>query len=152
MTDPSPVCQAQLAKRKIKDMGLECELVAVSQVQEVQQAAERLANNVDALYTPVDKITSASMPQISQIFCDHHKFVVCAEERMIAQGAIATYGVDYYELGKIVARQAVDILEKKKDIKDTQIERMKNAKLSLNYELMKKLGLSIPENLKEEVQ
>lgn len=152
MTDPSPVYQAHLAECKIKAMGLECELVAVSQVQDVQQAAERLVNDVDALYTPVDKITSASMPQISQIFCDHKKFVVCAEERMISQGAIATYGVDYYELGKMVAHQAVDILEKKKDIKDIQIECMKNAKLSLNYELIEKLGLKIPEDLKEEVQ
>lgn len=152
MTDPSPVYQAHLAERKIKDMGFECELVAVSQVQDVQQAAERLVNDVDALYTPVDKITSASMPQISQIFYDHHKFVVCAEERMISQGAISTYGVDYYELGKMVARQAVDILEKKKDIKDIQIECMKNAKLSLNYELIKKLGLTVSDDLKEEMQ
>lgn len=152
MTDPSPVYQAQLAECKINDMGLECEMVAVSQVQEVQQAAERLANDVDALYTPVDKITSASMPQISQIFCDHQKFVVCAEERMISQGAIATYGVDYYELGRMVARQAVDILQNKKDIKEMQVEHMKDAKLSLNYELIKRLGLTVPEELKEEMQ
>ncbi len=71
---------------------------------------------------------------------------------MIYQGAIATHGVDYYEVGRIVARQAVDILQNKKDIKEMQIEYMKNAKLSLNYELMKRLGLAVPEELKEEIQ
>lgn len=114
LTDPSPEYQAKIAQRKINEMGLECKMVSVSQIQDVNQVAEHLAKEVDALYTPIDKITFASMPQISKIFSDNNKFIVCAEDSMISRGAAATYGINYYDLGKIAAHQAVKILEKKR--------------------------------------
>jgi len=98
--DISPQYQAELAEKKIKQMGLEAKMFSVSQAHEVQQVAEKLAKEVDALYVPIDKITFSAMPQISQIFLNQGKFVVYAEDAMISKGAVATYGVDYYELGK----------------------------------------------------
>lgn len=151
LTDPSPEYQAKIAQRKINEMGLECKMVSVSQIQDVNQVAERLAKEVDALYTPIDKITFASMPQISKIFLDNNKFIVCAEDSMISRGAAATYGINYYDLGKIAAHQAVKILEKKENIQSMPVEYSKKAKLNLNYELIEKLKIEIPEKLKGEV-
>lgn len=42
-------------------------MATVSQTHEIQQITEKLAKEVDALYTPIDKITFSSMPQISEI-------------------------------------------------------------------------------------
>lgn len=151
LTDPSPEYQAKIAQRKINEMGLECKMVSVSQIQDVNQVAEHLAKEVDALYTPIDKITFASMPQISKIFSDNNKFIVCAEDSMISRGAAATYGINYYDLGKIAAHQAVKILEKKENIQNMPVEYSKKAKLNLNYELIEKLKIEIPEKLKGEV-
>lgn len=151
LTDPSPEYQAKIAQRKINEMGLECKMVSVSQIQDVNQVAEHLAKEVDALYTPIDKITFASMPQISKIFSDSNKFIVCAEDSMISRGAAATYGINYYDLGKIAAHQAVKILEKKENIQSMPVEYSKKAKLNLNYELIEKLKIEIPEKLKGEV-
>lgn len=149
VTDPSPQYQAKIAEDKINSLGLECKLVAISQIHEVQQAAERLAKEVDALYTPIDKITFSAMPQISQVFEKNNKFVVCAEDTMISKGAIGTYGINYYELGKIAAKQAVEIIEGKNTPQNMPIEYLKESKLNLNYELIKKLGLNISDNLEE---
>lgn len=149
VTDPSPQYQAKIAEEKINSLGLECKSVAISQIHEVQQATERLAKEVDALYTPIDKITFSAMPQISQIFEKNNKFVVCAEDTMISKGAIGTYGINYYELGKIAAKQAVEILEGKNSPQNMPIEYLKESKLNLNHELIKKLGINMPDNMEE---
>ncbi len=142
--DPSPQYQAQLAEEKIRDMKLEPRLFAVSQTNEVKQVAEKLAAEVDALYVPIDKITAATMPEISRIFLQQGKFVVCAENTMIEKGAIGTYAVDYHELGKMAARQAEKILKGEDKPQDMPIEYFKDTKLCLNYDIIKKLGLEAP--------
>lgn len=147
VTDPSPQYQAKIAEEKINSLGLECKSVAISQIHEVQQATERLAKEVDALYTPIDKITFSAMPQISQIFEKNNKFVVCAEDTMISKGAVGTYGINYYELGKLAAKQAVEILEGKNIPQNMPIEYLKESSLKLNYELIKKIGIDISNDL-----
>lgn len=149
--DASPRYQAELAEKKIKELGLEPKQFAVSQIDEVKQVAEKLAREVDALYTSIDKITASSMTQISQIFLEHGKFVVCAEDVMIPKGAIGTYGVDYYELGKMTAHQAEKILKGKEKPENMHIEYLKKSKLTLNNEIIEKLGIKISDNLKGEL-
>ena len=141
-TDPSPQYQAELASKIISDLGFSKKIYFVSQSNEIQQVAERIVNEVDALYVPIDKITSAAMPQISKIFLDHGKFVVCAEDAMISKGAIASYGVNYYELGKMTAHQADKIL-KGENPGNIPIQYLQDSKLNLNNEILKKLNLKI---------
>lgn len=151
-TDVSPQYQAQLAESKVKELGLEAVMLAVSQPYEIQQAAEKLAQETDALYAPIDKITAAAMPQISQIFLDKGKFVVCAEEAMLSKGAIGTYGVNYYELGKNTARQADKILKGEEKPENMPIEYLKKSKFTLNNEIIEKLGIEISDELKGELK
>lgn len=150
--DTSPQYQAQIAEKRVKELGLESKTLAISAVHEVQQAAESLSKDVDALYVPIDKITSSAMPQISQTFLEQGKFVVCAENAMISKGAIGTYGMDYYELGKITARQAAKILNGETKPEFMPIEYLNNSKLTLNNEIIKKLEIKVPDELKGEIQ
>ncbi len=150
VTDSSPQYQAKIAQEEIKKLGMQCKSASVSQINEVEQVAENLVKEVDALYAPVDKITFSTMPKISQIFLKNKKFVVCAEDDMLSKGAIATYGIDYYELGKIVASQASKILKGEEKIENIPIEHIRNAKLNLNYDIAEKLGIDVTNNLKGE--
>lgn len=150
VTDSSPQYQAKIAQQEIKKLGMKYKSASVSQINEVEQVAENLAKDVDALYAPVDKITFSTMPKISQIFLKNKKFVVCAEDDMLSKGAIATYGIDYYELGKIVAFQASKILKGEEKIENIPIEHIRNAKLNLNYDIAEKLGIDVTNNLKGE--
>lgn len=150
VTDSSPQYQAKIAKEEIKKLGMQCRSASVSQINEVEQVAESLVKEVDALYAPVDKITFSTMSKISQIFLKNKKFVVCAEDDMLSKGAIATYGIDYYELGKIVASQASKILKGEEKIENIPIEHIRNAKLNLNYDVAEKLGIDVTNNLKGE--
>ena len=149
-TDLSPQYQAKVAEEVIKGMGLEAKSYSISQNYEISQVAEKLADEVDALYVPIDKITFSAMPQISQIFLSRGKFVVSAEDSMISQGAAATYGINYGEIGKIAAAQAGKILSGVEKVEDMPVQYIKDAKLNLNYEILKSLNIRVPDELKGE--
>ena len=149
-TDLSPQYQAKVAEEVVKNMGLEARAYSISQSYEISQVAEKLASEVDALYVPIDKITFSAMPQISQIFLSRGKFVVSAEDSMISQGAAATYGINYGEIGKIAASQAVKILSGVEKIENMPVEYIKDAKLNLNHEILDSLKIQIPDELKGE--
>lgn len=149
-TDLSPQYQAKVAEGVIKSMGLEAKSYSISQNYEISQVAEKLADEVDALYVPIDKITFSAMPQISQTFLSRGKFVVSAEDSMISQGAAATYGINYGEIGKIAAAQAGKILSGVEKVEDMPVQYIKDAKLNLNYEILNSLNIRIPDELKGE--
>lgn len=144
--DTSPMYQAQLAEKEIKNLKLTPITATVSQMSEIEQVTENLISKVDAIYVPIDKITSSSMPLISDIALKNNKFVVCSEN-LTNKGAAACYGIDYYELGKLTAKQAAIILEKKNAPQNMPIEYLDNSKLFLNKKLLEKLNIKIPDDL-----
>ena len=73
--------------------------------------------------------------------------VICGEPNMVKAGALATYGIDYYELGKQTGRMAADILEGKAKPSSMPIEMAKTLKVSINKKDAALLGLTIPEDV-----
>ena len=144
--DTSPMYQAKLAEKEIKNLGLEPIMATVSQMSEVKPITENLISQVDVIYVPIDKITSSAMTLISDIALKNNKFVVCSEN-LINKGAAACYGIDYYELGKLTARQADVILKKKNTLQNMPIEYSDNIKLFLNKSILEKLNIKIPDDL-----
>lgn len=144
--DTSPMYQAKIAEKEIQNLYLNPVMSTVSQMSEVEQVTENLISQVDAIYVPIDKITSSAMTQISDIALKKNKLVVCSEN-LTDRGAAACYGIDYYELGKLTAKQAAIIIEKKNMPQDMPIEYSDNIKLFLNKKVLEKLNLKIPGDL-----
>lgn len=146
--DTSPMYQAKIAEEEIQNLKLIPVSKSVSQMDEVKQVTENLISQVDAIYVPIDKITSSSMSLISDIALKNNKFVVCSEN-LINKGVAACYGIDYYELGKLTAKQAAVILEKRNKPQNMPIEYLNNNRLFLNEHLLEKLNIKIPNDLPE---
>lgn len=138
--DVSPSYQAQIADETIKTLGLDAKVATVSQLSEIKQVTEKIISECDALYVPIDKITAAGMPLISKIALENNKFVVCSEN-LTDKGAAASYGIDYYQLGKLTAKQAVEILENRNIPQNMPIKYLEDTKLTLNEDIIKKLNL-----------
>lgn len=138
--DVSPSYQAQIADETIKTLGLDSKVATVSQLSEIKQVAEKIISECDALYVPIDKITAAGMPLISKIALENNKFVLCSEN-LTDKGAAASYGIDYYQLGKLTAKQAVEILENRNIPQNMPIKYLEDTKLTLNEDIIKKLNL-----------
>ena len=140
--------QANLAVKEIEKLGLKSQIFTVSQSSEVAQVVQRMVSSVDAIYTPTDNMMASTMPTISSIATAQNIPVVCGETNVVGKGAIGTYGMDYYKLGKLAARQAFEILINGKDPQNMPIEYLQDNELTLNSDIIDALEIKIPDHLK----
>ena len=66
---------------------------------------------------------------------------------IVENGAIGTVGTNYFELGKINAKQAFQILKNSKQARDIPIAIAEKGDIYLNLKVAKSLGISIPEEI-----
>ena len=92
------------------------------------------------------------MPLVSKVATANKIPIICSESASVKNGALATYGIDYYDLGKNTARQAVRILKGEAKSENMAIEYINEPKLVINYEVANQLGIVIPDELKGELQ
>lgn len=142
--------QAQLARDAAAELGLETVDATVSNTNEIQQVVESLINKVDAIYAPTDNLIAKAMPTVTMVANTNGLPVICGEKGMVEAGGLATYGIDYYELGKLTGEQAVKIIEGKATTEDMPIAYLadEDCELTINEEVAKQLGIEIPSDLK----
>jgi len=102
--------QADLAKTAGEALGLEVTDATVSNSNEIQQVVQSLVGKVDAIYAPTDNMIAAGMATVAMVANENKIPVICGESGMVEAGGLATYGIDYYELGKLSGAQAAKIL------------------------------------------
>ena len=129
--EANSVLQVKMAKEACDDNGLESEEFTISSTNEIQTVVESMVGKVDVIYTPTDNMVAAGMTTISQIATENKIAIIGAEKSQVENGAFATYGIDYYELGYQAGLKAVEIL------KDG-----KNPQMNANFLLTKMLLMS----------
>ena len=128
-------------------------MLLVSNVNDIQQAATNLVNqDVQAIYTPTDNVLASAMANLAQITDAAKIPVFAADEGMTMTGGVATYSVDYYQLGYQTGLMAAKVLAGEAKIADLAIETQKEIKLTVNEERAKKLGITIPEALRKDMK
>ncbi len=135
--------QAQMAMDALKEKGLTGVEYTVSSSNEIQTVVESMVGKVDAIYVPTDNVIAAGMTTVAMIATTEHKIpIIGAEAAHVENGALATYGIDYFEVGKLAGEQAVEILNGKSpaDIPIAYLPKDK-CKLTINEEVAKELGI-----------
>lgn len=144
--------QIDLAKKVAAARGLATVEATVSSVNDIQQAAQSLMGKVDALYIPTDNVMASAMPNLIKITDEAKIPVFCGESGMLKAGGVATLGIDYYKLGLQTGEMAADILSGKAKPQDMAIQSQKTFTVTLNEEAIKKLGLTIPDDIRKEAK
>lgn len=141
--------QADMAIKEANALGIETIEATISNSNEIQQVVESLIGKVDAIYAPTDNTIAKAMPTVAMVANANSLPVICGEANMVEGGGLATYGIDYYELGKLTGKQAVKIIEGKANISEMPIEYLaaESCELTINEEVAKQLGITIPEDL-----
>ncbi len=139
--EENSVFQIKLAKQEINKLGLKAVVKTAATTNDVQQATETLASQVDAIYIPTDNTAAAAMPTIGKVSESKKVPVVNADATMIKTGGVATQGINYEDLGKQAAKMAVKILKGKK-VKDLAIESPAKTELVTNAKRMKLFNLT----------
>lgn len=135
--------QANQAKAAAEDLGMTVTIATSSSSNDIAQVVESVAGTVDAIYIPSDNAFASAMSTVNGVATQYQLPVFCAVEDMIKEGGIATTAVDYYELGKQTAAQAVRILKGEK-ASDIPIETQKEFALVVNETFAKSVGVEIP--------
>lgn len=143
--------QADMASNELEKLGISVKHITVSNSNEVQSVVE-CNRDVDTLFIPTDNLIASCMPTVSQVASKNKIPIICSFADAVNKGSLACYAVDYYELGKLTAKQADKILKKEAKIESMPIEYLEDPKLVINYKKADELGIKIPEKLKGELQ
>ncbi|MEG2652179.1 MAG: ABC transporter substrate-binding protein [Ruthenibacterium sp.] len=148
--EDNSILQADLAKTAFEALGMKVVIATAADSNEIQPVTTKMCGEVDAIYIPTDNAFAAAMPTVAMVANPAKIPVICGEQSMTEAGGLATYSIDYYNLGKMTAQQAFDILVKGADISTMPIGMMDEADLSLyiNEETAAELGITIPSDLK----
>ncbi len=137
--------QAQMAHDACAEFGLEAIDYTVASSNEIQTVVESMVGNVDVIYAPTDNVIAAGMATVAMVATDNNLAVICGEGGMVTAGGLATYGIDYFELGKLAGEQAIDILVNGADPAATPIGYLSadRCELAVNEETAAALGIDL---------
>jgi len=147
-SEQNSIFQINLAKAECDKIGLKYIDATVSNSNEIQQVTQSLVGKADAIYCPTDNMIAAGMATVAMVANQNKLPVIVGEDGMVKSGGLATYGINYYELGKQTAAMAVDILKNGKKPADMPIQYLSKCDLSINQETVKALGITMPSDLK----
>lgn len=135
--------QANEAKAAAEALGFEVIIQTASTTNDIAQVVQSVVGSVDAVYIPSDNAFASSMATVNQKAVEGQLPVFCAVEDMIKEGGIATTAVDYYELGKQTAAQAVRILEGEA-ASEIPVETQKEFAMVVNKTFAESVGVEVP--------
>jgi len=140
--------QVEKMKAYAATKGIKVEEVTVSNVNDIQQAAQNLVSqSVDAVYVPTDNVVASAMSNLVAITDPAKIPVFGGEDNHVKGGALMSLSVDYYKLGYQTGLMAAKILTGEAKVEDMPIEMQKEFKLVVGKEKLEKLGITLPEDL-----
>lgn len=147
-SEPNSEFQSKLAAEAAANVGLETIEATVSNTNDIEQVVQSLVNKVDAIYAPTDNTIATGMSTVAMVANSNNIPVICGESGMVEKGGLATYGINYHNLGKQTAAMAVKILTGESEPADMPIEYLEQMDLTINEDVAAELGITIPDDLK----
>ncbi|OUN46970.1 ABC transporter substrate-binding protein [Collinsella sp. An7] len=114
--------QIQMAEEALDEAGIAHERYTVSSSNEIQQVIESMVGKVDAIYAPTDNTIAAGMSTVAMVANENKLPVIVGCDTMVEDGGLASYSINYYDLGYKAGEMAVKILTEGADPADMPIE------------------------------
>ncbi len=108
--EDNSVLQAELFTAAAEAKSLTVEKFTISNSNEIQTVVQSMEGKIDACWVPTDNKLASGMATVAMIANEIKLPVICGEANMVTEGGLATYGLDYYQLGYLAGEMAVDIL------------------------------------------
>lgn len=138
-------------KEKAGEFGFEIVEKGVTNAAEIPQAADVLVQNVDCITNMTDNTVVANLPILLEKATAKNIPVFGSEEEQVANGCVASAGIDYVELGKKAGTIAARVL-KGEDISSIPYETMTESKVTINNSAAENIALSFPASITERAE
>ena len=139
--------QIDMAKAACTSIGLNFVVKTVSGMDDILTVMNDIGSDssIDGIYIPTDNNLAANAATIhAQNKAGRRLPVVCGEESMNNICGVATYSIDYFELGKQTAKMAFDVLMGNKKVGEMPVEYQSGTPaLSKNETVANDLGFDL---------
>lgn len=137
--------------RICKQEGVHYKMYTIANTNDMQQVAESMASEVDAVYAPQDNGVASAMQTLVAVTNKAKIPVIPAVDTMVKAGGLATLSVDQFQLGKLSGEMAARVLKGKKT-SNYGIKVISKGKMTLNMSEAKKLGITFPASVVQEAK
>lgn len=124
--------------------------IPVATTADVAVAARTTVNSVDAFMMIADNTALAATKTLVQICLGAMKPIIGGDLDTVRNGGLATYGYDYFELGRETAQMVKEVVLEGKNPATMPVRYPRQTKLILNQKTATQLGLVIPESIKKQ--
>ncbi|MCQ4635501.1 ABC transporter substrate-binding protein [Anaerovorax odorimutans] len=133
-------------KEFAKKNGLTVKEAAVTNSNEIQQAAQSMAGKCDAVFSPIDNTVASAMSVATTVFNDAKIPFYVGADSMVKDGGLATYGINYEVLGAETAKMAAEVL-KGGDTSTMPVKVMDDMQAYINQATADAIGAKIPQDI-----
>jgi len=143
------VYQADMAAAAARELGIEYRRVTVTGTHDIAQVAESVVGLVDAIYVPTCNTIATAYATLITVADAAGVPVIVGESAGVTAGALATSGIDYYELGRQTAVMAARILRGEATPATMPIQWQDSDKTTttINITTANQLGIEIPQSI-----
>ncbi len=143
----------QMSTKATKDNGIELISAAITSTTEVKDAALSIIDRVEALYITTDNKVISAMTAVSEV-ADQYDIPLYSAAPISMEGnnkIVVAMGIDYDNMGKLTGELIVRYLKGDNSVFDNPIvyPPLKDQIILINQEQVGKLGLNIPEDIRE---
>lgn len=130
-----------------KERNLELVKAVATNMGEVRQAVDSLmSRKVDVIYVSSDNTVMAGFEGILKVAYERKIPVIVGESANVERGGLATYSVNYKDLG-VATANLVDKVLKGTEPGTLPVVTFKGEELVINLEVAQKMGVKIPEDM-----
>lgn len=140
--------QVEIARKVAPGLGLKLREAIATNSSEVMQAAQSLVGKVDAIYVPTDNTVVSAIQSVVKVSEEAKLPVISGEALPVKNGALATIGIEYKELGRQTGEMALKIANGE-DPATMPVETQKEISKIFNKRTAETIGIEIPKDLLE---
>jgi putative ABC transport system substrate-binding protein len=139
-------------KKDLDKRGMKLEETTAANSSAVKMAAGSLVGKVDAIHVPTDNTVVLAFESVVKVCVDNKIPLFAADTDSVKRGAIAALAVDYYKLGRQTGAMAKRILDGEAKVGELPVEYQKELLLYLNPSAAVKMGVDIPQSIREKAE
>ena len=143
--EPNSVYQIDLVEGYLSDMGYTCTRYSFADVNELSAVTQTACDASDIIYIPTDNTCATYTENIANVVLPAGIPVVTGDASTCAAAGVATFSIDYYELGLATGEMAVQILTGEADISAMAVRPAGEAVKMYNPANCEALGITVPE-------
>ena len=142
--EPNSVYQIETVRGYLEPLGYACEIFAFTDVNDLASVTQAACDACDVIYIPTDNTVATNVESVANVVLPAGVPVVGGDPGICSGCGVATIATDYYELGRLTAEMAAQVLTGEADISSMPIQYGAMEKI-YDPENCELLGISIPE-------